>query len=385
MGMFDYSDPEIALAAGLLSGRGNLGGIMGRSLMDAQRAYLATSEDKRRNKQAEMQEQQMRMALEQAEQERQQRRKMDEFRSRIPMPGVGPDGMGPPNASQADLLSHEAVRAGFGDPIAYINSLRKDKAPIKLGAGESLLDPNNFQPLATNPKEGSEDRDVSLLKLIHGDGTPQFFAALKQLETKRTTHQPASQQVNYGSNTVPVQNPDGTIGLLQLGNRADAPPKVVVHPGTGKPAIQPKPVPSASTQKDIAENNVALQKIDAAIKLLDKNPGSVGLQNYLGDTVMQRADPLGVETRAAIADIGSQKIHDRSGAAVTAAEAPRLKPFVPLATDTKASVAIKLKRFREEYEAMNRALTGGASITDAAKQTSPKRTDAPTGFRILEE
>jgi hypothetical protein len=106
MGMFDYSDPEIALAAGLLSGRGNLGGIMGRSLMDAQRAYLATSEDKRRNKQAEMQEQQMRMALEQAEQARaQQKAIQDAARQSLMSPSTVAlqNGQGPTIANLANM------------------------------------------------------------------------------------------------------------------------------------------------------------------------------------------------------------------------------------------------------------------------------------------
>jgi hypothetical protein len=378
MGMFDYSDPEIALAAGLLSGRGNLGGIMGRSLMDAQRAYLATSEDKRRNKASDLQAQQMQMMLAQAEQERQQRRKMDEFRSRLPVPGVGPDGMGPPHASQADLLSHEAVRSGFGNPLEYINSLRKDKSPIKLGAGESLLDPTNFQPLATNPKEGSEDKDVAFLKLLHGDNTPAFWAAMKQLETKRTTHQPAATQNNFGP-PLPIALPGGGTGYIQPPTAPGRPSQILKLPGTDTPAVKPTEVP-ASTKKDIANNNVSLQKVDKALALLEKNPSSVGMQNYIPDELMQRMDPDGVQTRAMIADIGSLKIHDRSGAAVTVSETPRLKPFIPRVTDSPKAAAIKLKQFKQEYEALARELAGGASLSgDAAP--APAEDNDPLGLR----
>jgi hypothetical protein len=58
-------------------------------------------------------------------------------------------------------------------------------------------------------------------------------------------------------------------------------------------------------------------------------------------------DPEGVDARAGVADIGSLVLHDRSGAAVTAAESPRLMPFIPLSTDDDKTVLKKLKRMRE--------------------------------------
>ena len=61
---------------------------------------------------------------------------------------------------------------------------------------------------------------------------------------------------------------------------------------------------------------------------------------------LNRMDPSGVEARAGVADIGSLVLHDRSGAAVTAAEAPRLVPFIPLPTDDNATVIKKLTRMR---------------------------------------
>ena len=57
-------------------------------------------------------------------------------------------------------------------------------------------------------------------------------------------------------------------------------------------------------------------------------------------------NPEGTEARAGVADIGSIVLHDRSGAAVTAAESPRLMPFIPLATDDNATVIKKLTRMR---------------------------------------
>jgi hypothetical protein len=94
----------------------------------------------------------------------------------------------------------------------------------------------------------------------------------------------------------------------------------------------------------------ALQKIDNARTLIQSNPGALGAQNALPDFIIQRADPNGVDVRSAIADIASQKFHDLSGAAVTASEAARLKPYLPSVTDTPEAAQKKLEALRKEYQ-----------------------------------
>jgi len=79
---------------------------------------------------------------------------------------------------------------------------------------------------------------------------------------------------------------------------------------------------------------------------------ATGAKGFLYDAALSRLDPEGVPTRAAIADLGSMIIHDRSGAAVTASEYPRLMPFIPKANDDPPVVKQKLKRFIQVYEDM---------------------------------
>jgi len=108
----------------------------------------------------------------------------------------------------------------------------------------------------------------------------------------------------------------------------------------------------ANINTAISENRAALGKIDQAIAAIKRNPGALGAKNYLPDPLIQRVDPQGVEPRALIADIGSLKIHDRSGAAVTAAEFPRLQPFIPATTNNPQAAAVKLRQLRSEYQAL---------------------------------
>jgi hypothetical protein len=125
-----------------------------------------------------------------------------------------------------------------------------------------------------------------------------------------------------------------------------------------------KPLP-ISAAKVVLENRASLDKAKRALALIEGqsiadpsgnitsgNKNATGVKGYLPDMLLQRTDPEGVPTRAAIADIGSLVIHDRSGAVVTAAEYPRLEPFIPKMNDKPEVAATKLKRFVSEYQAL---------------------------------
>jgi hypothetical protein len=117
-----------------------------------------------------------------------------------------------------------------------------------------------------------------------------------------------------------------------------------------------KPIPTQINQA-IIKNVQTLKQLDDTIALLGKNPDATGYKGYLPNVVLSRMDPEGVDVRAGIADIGSLVLHERSGAAVTAAESPRLLPFIPLATDDNATAVKKLKRMREIAAADQLGLT----------------------------
>ena len=70
---------------------------------------------------------------------------------------------------------------------------------------------------------------------------------------------------------------------------------------------------------------MTLTQIDRAMQMVDQHPQAFGMANLAGDAVRQRdiplvGDPEGVDARAIVANIAGQKIHDRSGAAVTIGE-----------------------------------------------------------------
>ena len=116
-----------------------------------------------------------------------------------------------------------------------------------------------------------------------------------------------------------------------------------------------KPIPE-KINASVLENHQSINKLDDALDLLEANKDAIGLKGNLGQTILNKLDPKGIDTRAAIADIGSIVLHDRSGAAVTAAESPRLLPFIPTPSDTYEAAKSKLIRMRkyaaEEQDAL---------------------------------
>jgi hypothetical protein len=129
--------------------------------------------------------------------------------------------------------------------------------------------------------------------------------------------------------------------------------------------------------KGARENRAAIRNVDDALDLVEDNPQAFGLEKgrglpLVGGQLDPRTDPKGVEARAAVASIGSLKIHDRSGAAVTAAEFPRLAPFIPDTKDSPGTIAKKLKRFRREYEIVMDELAEGKPLSALIKSDRPQ-------------
>lgn len=271
-----------------------------------------------------------------------------------------------------------ALAAGLS-PQEVAALMPAPKAPIKLGTGEVLLDPATMRQVASGPaREAEQPADWRLYQLSGAAQRGMTFDAWDQARRRAGA---ASTTVTLGS-PVPVTLPDGTQALVQPANRPGEPPQIMRIPGSGEPLRPPPKETPAALREKLATNSVTLGKIDQALALVDRKPGSLGAQNYLPDAIVQRIDPQGVDVRAIVADIGGQKIHDRSGAAVTVGESARLKPYIPAATDTPDTVRIKLRQFRAEYAAMQQALASGASIAqaDAAGPAAP----APGGGRVID-
>lgn len=131
-----------------------------------------------------------------------------------------------------------------------------------------------------------------------------------------------------------------------------------------------KQVPTHA-QEAILGAATSTKKIDDAIAALEAMPEAVGLKGYLPNVALNRAYPEGTAARAALADVGSLLIHDRSGAAVTVSETPRLLPFVPQITDDKSTALAKLKRLKQIQQNEAEALAGTYTPEQGFKEFKP--------------
>ena len=116
-------------------------------------------------------------------------------------------------------------------------------------------------------------------------------------------------------------------------------------------AAEGKDVPVTQLSAQI-ENFNTINQIDKAIEAVKNNPESFGAKNYLPSAVTQRVDPQGVDARGRVAEIGAVKLHDLSGAAVSASEAPRFQPFLPSATDSPDKIIQNLTKMKESILGM---------------------------------
>lgn len=147
--------------------------------------------------------------------------------------------------------------------------------------------------------------------------------------------------------------------------------------GTPGPAIAPKPrAMTAAETKAIHEGNLGIQGVDDALaKVSDpKAKGALGILNAVPGMEVGRqytGTPEQIAARAAVSNIGSLKLHDRSGAAVTISEFPRLAPFIPKVTDNEATARIKLQNLKDEYARMV-AEWSGKPATPTRRKFNPE-------------
>lgn len=225
------------------------------------------------------------------------------------------------------------------------------KSQLPKVVGGSIFNPatNTFN----TPPENTSTPESKLMQQLGYPLTPQGYQDFVNSKKPSTLRSPEEekQAIRIARESRPPAQP----APLQ-------PPVAVIGPNgkeiyvSREEALANRMTPASSSQGlkqipaninlAILKNNQSLKQIDDTIALLKKNPDSTGVKGYLPNFALNRMDPEGTDARAGVADIGSLVLHDRSGAAVTAAEAPRLMPFIPLATDDNATVIKKLTRMR---------------------------------------
>lgn len=288
----------------------------------------------------------------------------------------------PPNPEQALILAMQSQSPMLqAASMTMLNEQVKPKKPIVVG--RSLLKDDGTvigtdatwdaeqkaarEQRAAEAQAKREERQAEIEMRLADQRTSREDAAKLRKEIADMNNQARADMLRLSAALRPAPTPvqpqmvTTQEGVFQVGRDGKATPVMANGvPLTGKPVQPPgKALPVSAAQK-LMENNQNLRKAEQALALIeggdvkgikgDKN--ATGWKGYVPDAILQRTDPQGIATRAAIGDLGSMVIHDRSGAAVTAAEFPRLKPFIPQTTDDPVTVKKKLNRFAQEYRAL---------------------------------
>ena len=116
---------------------------------------------------------------------------------------------------------------------------------------------------------------------------------------------------------------------------------------------------TAAQQKAYDDSDVLLGHIDNAMAGIKANPNALGYKTVIPDMALSKLDPEGVQTRAAVAGLSAERVHQLSGAAVSPAEFSRLRPYLPASGDTAAEASKKLTSLRGEVERIKAAHARG--------------------------
>lgn len=140
---------------------------------------------------------------------------------------------------------------------------------------------------------------------------------------------------------------------------------------------------TAAQQKAYDDSDVLLGHIDNALEAVKRNPDAIGKKTIIPDIALGHIDPEGVQTRAAVAGLAAEKVHQLSGAAVSPAEFARLRPYLPASGDSAQTATNKLNNLRGEVERIKAAHARGPTMANpkaAAPQGQPAAA-APTIIR----
>ena len=180
--------------------------------------------------------------------------------------------------------------------------------------------------------------------------------------------------VTYGS-PVAATDAQGRPVFIQPGKGGGAPSVIEGFSPVGEKL---KPVPQ-HINSAIIGNQAFLNKLDRANSLLTKNPEATGFfKGITSNEILNRMDPSGTETRAALAELAASKVHDLSGAAVSVGEFARLKPFLPVPTDNAETLKTKLKNMRAEIQDIMQ-MTRSVYSENQGYKSIPEFNQAPAG------
>lgn len=207
-GNFGTDDPRqaayLALASGLMSGRGNFGQVLGQAAMGAQDTFQTSRKAQQQAQQAQQQAMMTKMQMEEIQRKAKQQQEMqaleEQFRTSLVSPqqqatqDALADGGGPTVTNAANMravdpyqqMAYQAMQSKLMSPLDFMKLQQKDTAPIKMGKEDRLFAPGTYKELISAAPEKPDKPHAPPAGFTRGpDGQlsvdPEWFRVSKEL------------------------------------------------------------------------------------------------------------------------------------------------------------------------------------------------------------
>ena len=356
----------LSLGLRLLSTPGKFGQALGTAglgaMGDMQQAKQAQAMAQQRALQQEMQRMQVEQIKRQQMEQEQQRAAVDRFKQTLRAPGAAGDGIGPPQPNVDPRLStmYDAMQAGIIGPMDYVSAMQpKESAPIKLGAGDSLIDPATFKPLFTAPaKAEALPSSVREYQFAQSQG---YKGTFEQFELARKRASASSMSVSYGAPVAGV-GPDGNPLFFQPSKDGGAPS---IIQGVAPPKVEERALTEGQA-KALTFSSRMLSAENTLSELSQKGvnvsvPGSrTGFG--IGAAINAVSSPEQQRLDQAKRDFINATLRRESGAVIADSEFDNAdKQYFPQVGDSRAVIEQKARNRRS-------AIEGVRADVPAAKQ-----------------
>lgn len=226
------------------------------------------------------------------------------------------------------------------------------KKPITLGAGDTLLDPNTLKPIATNPKDNAEDRQ---LVNIVDPKAPSGYRTIKrsQWEEGQQEYQKPNQSI-LASNALTDKALD--IAAQRWGTTGELPP------GSSRSPVQAAKIQNRWAELSEANGDTAGA---AAARMAAGHSAKLGLNALTKQKSLTGAFEKTAQKNIDLTLELSNKL-DRSGSPIINKGILNWRQNITGDPDTAAFVNA-LTAARTEYAKVLSGATGATGITDAAR------------------
>lgn len=252
-----------------------------------------------------------------------------------------------------DALPGEMAKAGFVDDA--LSMLPKPATPMKVSAGDRLVDPATGQEVYAAPQDETPKFGQDMLDFLHANGIDPSTASSEELSAAYNTVQSIkNNRARLGAQTVTLGSPqmftteDGQAVFVQPANRPGAAPQVTYLDPRLKPSTADKPPTDAEASSAGYLNR--MREAEALIGgLVGGEPTegtSVAASVPLVGKYMERKvmTPVQQQYKQAADDWIRAKLRKESGAVIGQEEmAEEYRTYFPQPGDTKEVIAQKAR------------------------------------------